>query len=144
MLSQDIIENLDRQRLQPEMLPEGRLNIYALACCLSEALQRGIVPSSVAAFQQVLEEDEAFVDDLNSLYPDDAHAKEVGLGLDTAERHVLLEILAMRFADRSWPILMDSEKSTTDFLLKMEEALKEKGWDFRFDWEGLGYQRPQP
>jgi hypothetical protein len=143
MLSDDFIQSLDRKRLEPEMLPDGRLNTYALACCLCETINQGIVPASVAAFQRIVEEDAEFVDELNEYYRDDRKGQVVDLGLDTRERDILMEIVALRFAGRNWPINMDGPGTMREFAGRMDAALKAEGWDFRIRWEPLGGQ-PTP
>jgi len=143
MLSEEFIADLSRARIEPEMLPDGRLNTYALACCLYETINQGIVPASVAAFQRIVEDDEGFVDELNEYYPDDRKGQQVDLGLDTRERDILKEILALHFAGRNWPINMDREGTMLEFAEKMDAALKKEGWDFRIKWDHLGERVPR-
>lgn len=143
MLTEEFIQDMSLARLEPEMLPNGRLNTYALACCLYETINRGIVPASVAAFQKVVEEDEEFVDELNEYYPDDRKGQKVDLGLDTRERDILMEILALHFAERNWPINMDPEDTMLEFATKMDAGLRKEGWDFRINWDHLCGQAPK-
>lgn len=104
------------------MLPDGRLNPYALASCLYEMLDKGICPPSIAEAQTVLEADDRFVEAMNRLYPD-TRGQEQHLGLDTAERGAMLEILAWNFADNSWPVIGDSLETQRNFLDKMQNGL---------------------
>jgi len=143
MLTEEFIQDLSRARIEPEMLPDGRLNTYALASCLYETINQGIVPVSVAAFQRIVEDDEGFVDELNEYYPDDRKGQQVDLGLDTRERDILKEILALHFAGRNWPLNMDREGTMLEFAEKMDVALRKEGWDFRIKWDYLDKRAPR-
>jgi len=135
MLTVDYIINLKRATLEPEMLPGGEINPHALACCLREAAEFGILPPSVSAFQAILEESEGLVDTLNEYYPDDGVDIYAGY-LDTNDREVMLGIISDHFEAGMVPRFMHSDAEIEDFEGRLKASMEAQGWKYEVDGEG--------
>lgn len=121
-----------RANIVPLMLPEGKLNPFALACALVEACNKGAIAPSVGEFQALMETDDELVTILNSYYPDPNDGKGHYLGLDTAERDMVAYVLAQRFAKRDWPTFGDGGAAANEFLVAYCTGLTEAGWRSNF------------
>lgn len=128
--------DISRATIAAAALPQGALNLYALGCCVTEVLNRGIIPESPGALQAILETSGEFIEIMNAFYPDPGEGTGPhDLGLDTADREWVMEIIALHFTGRSWPCNGDHPFDRVKFLAALIDALGREGWSHHFTVE---------
>lgn len=120
---------IKRETLSAAMLERSKLNPFAFACVLHELTTHyGIFPPHPQTLQRLVEADAEFVDVLTRLYADEGREKKQWLGLDTAERELLNDVIARTFTGSSWPCYGDGQQRFEEFVALLNRNLTKAGW----------------
>lgn len=96
---------------------------------MPETINGGMIPPTPAALQTVLEAEPGLVDDLNSFYPDHgAGAPPRDLGLDTADREWVRQIVGRHLARLDWPCNGDGAVAMMRFAEALRRGVRGTGW----------------